>query len=61
MRMDTGKVVTKLPLPAFVDVQTSIATSLSAPPAVLIAANGLVLVTPDYEETDIVEAFATPK
>jgi len=61
LRMDTGKVVTKLPLPAFVDVQTSIATSLSAPPAVLIAANGLVLVTPDYEETDIVEAFATPK
>ena len=60
LRMDTGKVVTKLPLPAFVDAGSSIATSLSAPPAVLIAADGLVLVTPDYEETDVVEAFAAP-
>jgi outer membrane protein assembly factor BamB len=60
LRMDTGKVVTKVPLPAFVDAGSSIATSLSAPPAVLVAADGLVLVTPDYEETDVVEAFTNP-
>jgi hypothetical protein len=55
--MDTGKVMSRLPLPAF-DVQSDHAVSLGLPPAVLVVADGLALVSPQFEETDTVEAFA---
>jgi outer membrane protein assembly factor BamB len=58
--LDTGKAMARLPLPAFLDSQSSIAISLASPPAVLAVGDGLVLVTPEYAGTDAVEAFATP-
>jgi outer membrane protein assembly factor BamB len=60
LRLDTGKVMARLPLPAFVDSQSSIAISLASPPGVLAAGDGLALVTPEYAETDVVQAFAMP-
>ncbi len=61
LRLDTGKVISRLPLPAFVDSQSSIAISLASPPGVLAVGDGFALVTPEYAETDDVEAFATPR
>ena len=61
LQLDTGKVVARLPLPAFLDSQSSIAISLASPPGVLAVGDGLVLVTPEYAGTDAVEAFATPR
>jgi hypothetical protein len=58
--LDTGKVMTRLPLPAFVDSQSSIAISLASPPGVLAVGDGLALVTPEYAEADDVQAFAMP-
>ena len=44
LRLDTSKVVTRLPLPAFVDAQSSgIAISLASPPGVLAVGDGLAL------------------
>ena len=60
LRLDTGRAMTRLPLPAFVDSQSSIAISLASPPGVLAVGGGFALVTPEYAETDDVEAFATP-
>lgn|GEM_PF-6639775 len=60
LRLDTGKVLTRLPLPAFVDSQSSIAISLASPPGVLAVGDGFALVTPEYAETDDVQAFAMP-
>jgi outer membrane protein assembly factor BamB len=60
LRLDTGKVMTRLPLPAFVDSQSSIAISLASPPGVLAVGDGLALVTPEYAEADDVQAFAMP-
>jgi hypothetical protein len=60
LRLDTGRVMTRLPLPAFVDSQSSIAISLASPPGVLAVGDGFAMVTPEYAETDDVEAFATP-
>jgi outer membrane protein assembly factor BamB len=60
LRLDTGKVMTQLPLPAFVDSQSSIAISLASPPGVLAVGDGLALVTPEYAETDDVQSFAMP-
>ena len=61
LRLDTGEVMGRLPLPAFVDSQSSIAISLASPPGVLAVGDGFALVTPEYAETDAVEAFATPQ
>jgi len=52
--------MTRVPLPVFVDSQSSIAISLASPPGVLAVGDGFALVTPEYAETDDVEAFATP-
>ena len=60
LRLDTGKVMTRLPLPAFVDSQSSIAISLASPPGVLTVGDGFALVTPEYAETDEVQAFVVP-
>ncbi|MFI5287637.1 MAG: PQQ-binding-like beta-propeller repeat protein [Candidatus Dormibacteria bacterium] len=60
LRLDTGKVMARLPLPAFVDSQASIAISLASPPGVLAVGDGLALVTPEYAETDVVQAFTMP-
>jgi hypothetical protein len=61
LRLDTGKVVTRLPLPAFVDAQSSIAISLASPPGVLVVGDGFALVTPEYAEADDVLAFVIPR
>jgi outer membrane protein assembly factor BamB len=53
----TGRTEATLTLPAF-SVQSDHAVSLAMPPAVLLAAGGMVLVSPQFEETDVVEAFA---
>jgi outer membrane protein assembly factor BamB len=60
LRLDTGGVMTSLPLPAF-DAQSSIAISLASPPGVLAVGDGFALVTPEYAETDDVQAFALPR
>ncbi len=60
LRLDTGKVVTRRPLPAFVDSQSSIAISLASPPGVLAVGDGFALVSPEYAETDAIQAFAVP-
>jgi outer membrane protein assembly factor BamB len=60
LRLDTGKVITRLPLPAFVDSQSSIAISLASPPGVLAAGDGFALVSPEYADTDAIQAFAVP-
>jgi hypothetical protein len=59
LSMNTGKTAATIPLPSF-SVQSDHAVSLGIPPAVLLAADGLVLVSPQLEETDEVQAFATP-
>ena len=53
----TGRTEATLTLPAY-DVQSDHAVSLAVPPGVLLAASGIVLVSPQFEETDVVEAFA---
>jgi hypothetical protein len=58
LSMATGKTTTTIPLPLF-NVQSDHAVSLGIPPAVLVAADGFVLVSPQFEETDEVQAFAT--
>jgi outer membrane protein assembly factor BamB len=61
LRLDTGEVMTRLPLPAFVDTRSSIAISLASPPGVLAVGDGFALVTPEYAEVDEVQAFAMPR
>ena len=58
LSMTTGKTTATIPLPLF-NVQSDHAVSLGIPPAVLLAADGFVLVSPQFEETDEVQAFAT--
>ncbi len=58
LSMTTGKTMATIPLPLF-NVQSDHAVSLGIPPAVLLAADGFVLVSPQFEETDEVQAFAT--
>jgi hypothetical protein len=60
LRLDTGTVMTRLPLPAFVDAQSSIAISLASPPGVLAVGDGFALVSPEYADTDAIQAFAVP-
>jgi outer membrane protein assembly factor BamB len=59
LSMTNGKTTATIPLPSF-NVQSDHAVSLGVPPAVLLVAGGVVLVTPQFEETDVVEAFALP-
>jgi outer membrane protein assembly factor BamB len=60
LNMATGATVASLPLPGFSAGPDGIGVSLEGPPAVLLAAGGLVLVSPQFQETDVVEAFAAP-
>ncbi len=58
LNMSTGQTATTLALPLFDDAHSDHGVSLALPPAVLLAADGLVLVSPQFQETDVVEAFA---
>jgi len=58
--MSNGAVVSRIPLPEFNNPGTDHAVSLAVPPAVLLVADGTVLVSPQFDETDVVEAFAQP-
>jgi hypothetical protein len=60
LNMAIGATVASLPLPGFSAGPDGIGVSLEGPPAVLLAAGGLVLVSPQFQETDVVEAFAAP-
>ena len=57
---DSGATVASLPLPAFNPGPDGIGVCLLGPPAVLLVAGGLVLVSPQFEETNVIEAFAAP-
>ena len=57
LNLATGRTEATLTLPAY-NVESDHAVSLAMPPAVLLAAGGMVLVSPQFEETDVVEAFA---
>jgi hypothetical protein len=59
LNMATGTTAASLPLPAF-STSGAVGVCLSSPPAVLLVAGGLVLVTPQFQETNVVEAFADP-
>jgi outer membrane protein assembly factor BamB len=59
LSLANGRRVLAIPLPAF-SVQSDHAVSLALPPAVLAAGGGMVLVSPQFEETGLVEAFAEP-
>lgn len=58
--MTSGRTVASLTLPSFNNLHSDHGVSLALPPAVLLASGGLVLVSPQYEETGVVEAFALP-
>jgi outer membrane protein assembly factor BamB len=58
--MATGATVASLPLPGFSAGPDGIGVSLEGPPAVVQVAGGMVLVSPQFQETDVVEAFAAP-
>jgi outer membrane protein assembly factor BamB len=60
LNMATGASVASLPLPAFNPGPDGIGVCLVGPPAVLLVADGLALVSPQFEETDVIEAFALP-
>jgi hypothetical protein len=57
--MATGATLASLPLPAY-SISGASSVSLSSPPAVPLVAGGLVLVTPPFQENNVVEAFAGP-
>lgn len=57
LSMATGKTTATIPLPSF-NVESDHAVSVGVPPAVLLVADGVVLVTPQFQETDEVQAFA---
>jgi PQQ-like domain len=61
LNMATGRIMATLSLPAFANPQSDHAVSLALPPAILVVANGLVLVSPQFEETEVVQAFAQPR
>jgi hypothetical protein len=52
--------VASVTLPAFNNSRSDHAVSLAVPPAVLAVGDGMVLVSPQFEETDVVEAFSEP-
>jgi len=60
LELATGRTVASLTLPSFNNPYTDHGVSLFMPPAVLVAAAGLVLVSPQFEDTGVVEAFAFP-
>jgi outer membrane protein assembly factor BamB len=60
LNMATGATTAVLPLPAFNNPGSDHSVSLGLPPAILVVANGLVLVSPQFQETDAVEAFVVP-
>lgn len=53
-----GRIAQQLPLPAFNGGSLGIEVSLAAPPGVTAAGDGMVLVSPQLHENDIIEAFA---
>ena len=58
--MSTGKTDATLALPSFDNSRSDHGVSLALPPAVLMVADGMVLVSPQFRETDVVEAFQDP-
>jgi outer membrane protein assembly factor BamB len=58
LNMTTGTTTATIPLPSFNNTQSDHAVSLEVPPAVLAVGDGMVLVSPQFEETDDVQAFA---
>lgn len=58
--LTTGRTLASLTLPSFNNLGSDHGVSLALPPAVLLASGGLVLVSPQFEETGVVEAFAFP-
>jgi outer membrane protein assembly factor BamB len=59
LNMASGATVASLPLPAF-STSDDVGVCLSSPPAILLVADGLVLVTPQFQENNVVEAFVDP-
>jgi outer membrane protein assembly factor BamB len=58
--MATGRALASLTLPSFANPGTDHAVSIGLPPGVLLAADGLVLVSPQFDETGVVETFTAP-
>jgi outer membrane protein assembly factor BamB len=61
LNLATGTTLATTPLPAFGNPQSDHSVSLALPPAILVVANGLVLVSPQFGETDVVQAFVQPR
>jgi hypothetical protein len=59
--MATGAILSTLTLPSFDNTGSDQGVSLSLPPAVLLVADGQVLVSPQFEATEVVEALAAPR
>jgi len=59
LNMATGKTAVTIPLPAFDNSESDHAVSLALPPGILAVGDGTVLVSPQFDETDVVQAFAT--
>jgi len=57
--MTSGRTVASLTLPSF-NTRGDHEVSLAIPPGVLLAFDGLVLVSPEFDGTAVVEAFALP-
>jgi outer membrane protein assembly factor BamB len=59
LNMATGATTATLPLPAFAN-RSDHAVSLALPPAIVAVADGMVLVSPQFQGTDVVQAFTQP-
>jgi outer membrane protein assembly factor BamB len=59
LNLATGTTIATLPLPAFAN-RSDHAVSLALPPAILAVADGVVLVSPQFQGTDVVQAFTQP-
>jgi outer membrane protein assembly factor BamB len=60
LNMATGTTTATVPLPSFPNPQSDHAVSLALPPAIVAIADGMILVSPQFQGTDVVQAFAQP-
>lgn len=58
LNMATGKTIETLPLPSFNNTRSDHPVSLGVPPGVLAVADGMALVSPQFQETAVIQAFA---
>ena len=61
LNMATGATLSTLTLPSLDNTGSDQGVSLSLPPAALLVADGQVLVSPQSEATEVVEALAAPR